>query len=166
MRLGATVPAHDELIEEVHEKAFALYKLFWSACTRPEKLMLVQLAQTGLVNPLGKDTLHELIRKGLVVAEPYPDVMNESFARFLSTAASRAQIAVWEKEAGESRWLVVRNVFLILVAFTLVMIGISQNQALQTISAILTAVAGAIGGSFKLADTVFQKFGKPAAGGA
>ncbi len=148
----------DELIEELHEKATALYKLFWSACTRPEKLMLVQLAQTGLINPLGKDTLQELIRKRLVIMCPYPRVMNESFARFLCTAATQAQIVTWEKEAGESSWPLVRNILVIMVVFALVLTGISQNHALQAISGLVTAVAGAIGGTFKITDIVAQKF--------
>jgi hypothetical protein len=154
---GGSAPRHEALIEELHEKAFVLYKLFWSACTRPEKLMLVQLAQTGMINPLGNDTLQELLRKGLVVRDPYPKIMNESFAHFLNSAASPGQISAWEKEAGESHWPVVRNVFIILIVFALVMVGISQNQALQTMSAIVTAVAGAIGGSFKLTDMISQK---------
>jgi hypothetical protein len=157
---GPGVPSDTELIEELHEKALALYELFWSACTRPEKLMLVQLAQTGLVNPLAKDTLHELIRKHLVVMGTYPKIMNESFTRFLNTAANAGQIEAWEKEAGESPWPVVRNVLLIVVVFAMAMIGVSQNHALQAFSALLTAVAGALGGSFKLADLVAQRFAK------
>jgi hypothetical protein len=157
---GAGAPSDTEVILELHEKALALYELFWSACTRPEKLMLVQLAQTGLVNPLAKDTLHELIRKHLMVMGTYPEIMNESFTRFLNTAANAGQIEAWEKEAGESSWPVVRNVLLIVVVFAMAMIGMSQNHALQAFSALLTAVAGALGGSFKLADLVAQRFAK------
>jgi hypothetical protein len=161
---GRRAPRRGELIDELQEKAYALYKLFWSACTRPEKLMLVQLAQTGLVNPLGKDTLQELIRKGLIVMTPYPKIMNESFERFLQTAADREQIAKWEKEGGESHWPLVRNVLMILLVFALVMIGVSQDHTLQAISGIVAAVGGSIGGSFKLLDVVSRKLGKPAAG--
>lgn len=161
---GKRAPRRGELIEELQENAYALYKLFWSACTRPEKLMLVQLAQTGLVNPLGKDTLQELIRKGLIVMWPYPKIMNESFERFLETAADREQIRNWEKEGGESHWPLVRNVLVILLVFALVMIGVSQDHTLQAISGIVAAVGGSIGGSFKLLDVVSRKLGKSAVG--
>ena len=157
---GRRAPSDTEVSEELREKALALYQLFWSACTRPEKLMLVQLAQTGLVNPLVMDALRELIRKHLVVMCPYPKIMNESFTRFLNTAANAEQIKAWEREAGESHWPVVRNVLMIVVVFALAMIGMSQDHALQAFSALLTAVAGALGGSFKLADLVSQRFAK------
>jgi len=160
---GEPVPTHEQLVQELSEKAFPLYQLFWSACTRSEKLLLVQLAQTGLVNPICKDTLHETIRKKLVELKPYPRVMNESFARFLESAATSDQIETWEKEAGESHWLTMRNVLLIMVVFAFLMIGISQDHVLQSISAILTAVIGAIGGVMKLSDTIASKFRKGAA---
>ena len=92
VRAKEPVPTHEQLVQELSEKAFPLYKLFWSACTRSEKLLLVQLAQTGLVNPICNDTLHETIRKRLVELKPYPRVMNESFAHFLESAATRDQI--------------------------------------------------------------------------
>src|SRR5262249_259859 len=85
---GEAPPTHEQLVDELYEKAYALYKLLWSACTRPEKLLLVQLAQTGLVNPMCKATFHELVRKGLIVLKPYPTVMNDSFTRFLQSAAT------------------------------------------------------------------------------
>ena len=163
VKAGEPLPKHEQLVQELSERAFPLYKLFWSACTRPEKLLLVQLAQTGLVNPICKEALHETIRKKLVELKPYPRVMNESFARFLESAATSEQIEVWEKEAGESHWLTIRNVLLIMVVFAFLMIGISQDHVLQSISAILTAVIGGIGGLMKLSDTIASKFKKEAA---
>src|SRR5262249_53506092 len=127
-------------------------------CTRPEKLLLVQLAQTGLVNPICKDTLHDLIRKKLVILKPYPRVMNESFMRFLLSATSSEQIQAWEKEAGESHWLTVRNVLLIMVAFVFLIVGITQDRVLQSISGILTAVVAGLGGVFKLTETIASKW--------
>ena len=160
IRSGGPEPTHEALIDEVYENATALYKLLWSACTRPEKLLLVQLAQTGLANPICKDTLNELLRKRLVVMKPYPAIFNESFERSLLSAASRDQIQAWEKEAGESHWLTVRNVLLILLVFVLLMIGVSQDHALQSISGILTAVLGGVGGVFKLIETIATKWNR------
>jgi hypothetical protein len=160
---GKPEPTHEELIEEVSDNAAALYKLLWSACTRPEKLLLVQLAQTGLANPSCTDTLHDLLRKRLILLTPCPTIMNESFGRFLLSAASSEQIQAWENEGGESHWLTVRNVLLIVLVFVLLMIGVSQDHALQSISGILTAVVGGVGGVFKLIETVAAKWGRPSA---
>jgi hypothetical protein len=157
---GDSKVEREHKVEALSEKAFALYKLLWSACTRPEKLLLVQVAQTGLVNPICKDTLLDLMRKRLVTLQPYPKLMNESFARFLESAASREQIENWEKESGESHWHTIRNVLIILLLFALLMIGVSQDHALQQISTILTAVLGGIGGVFKLTDYVAERLNR------
>jgi len=51
-------------------------------------------------------------------------------------------------------------VLIIMVAFAFLMIGISQDHALQSISGILTAVVGGIGGVFKLAETIASKLAR------
>jgi hypothetical protein len=37
----------DTILAMITERATALYKLFWASCTRSEKLLLIQVAQTG-----------------------------------------------------------------------------------------------------------------------
>jgi hypothetical protein len=90
-------------------------------------------------------------------------VMNDSFTRLLQSAATSEQIRAWEKEAGESHWLTVRNVLIIMVVFAFFMIGVSQDHALQSISGILTTIVGGIGGIFKLVETIGSNWArKPA----
>lgn len=130
----------------IAERARALYKLFWACCTRPEKLLLIQLAQTGFVNPGCFDTLEELIRKGLVRQDVRPRIMNETFRRFLATVEEPKTVREWESEGGEGSWAPIRNILLASVALCFVVIAMTQADTLQTastaIAGILTAMAG------------------------
>lgn len=55
----------ETMLAIVAQRARSLYKLFWASCTRSEKLLLIQLAQTGLVNPLCLGTLEASYAQGV-----------------------------------------------------------------------------------------------------
>ena len=64
-----------------------------------EKLLLVQLAQEGLVNPNNREVALELIRKGLIVRRwGLLKIQNEEFAMFLRHAVSPSTTERWETE--------------------------------------------------------------------
>src|SRR4029079_495525 len=72
----ARVPQHslsmDDLRRAIRSRADTCYHLLWTSCTRSEKLVLIQLAQEGLINPKSRDTLDELIANGLVLPRAHP----------------------------------------------------------------------------------------------
>lgn len=140
----------ERLLAMVAERSLALYKLYWASCTRSEKLLLIQLAQTGLVNPLCLDTLADLVRKGLILPGPRPRIMNETFQRFLETVEGPDAVREWESEAGESSWLIIRNVVLVLIVLGLAVLALTQHQALQTVTAVLTGIGTVMAGLFRL----------------
>ncbi|HVX66540.1 MAG TPA: hypothetical protein VHA11_08060 [Bryobacteraceae bacterium] len=157
LEVGAEVAAQatDELGREallamVAERARALYKMFWFCCTRSEKLLLIQLAQTGLFNPLCTSTLEELVRKGLILPGPRPRIMNTTFRRFLQSVEGPDTVREWEREAGESSWLVIRNVVLGLIILGLIVMALTQHQAMQTVTAVVTGVGTATAGLLRL----------------
>jgi hypothetical protein len=141
----------EALLARIAERAEALYKLFWACCTRSERLLLIQLAQTGLVNPLCLDILQALARKGLVLPGPRPRIVNETFRRFVATAEAPADVRRWENEAGESSWLVIRNVLFVLIIAGLAVVAMTQRDAMQTVTAVLTGVGATMAGLFRLA---------------
>jgi hypothetical protein len=143
---------HEALLARIGERALALYTLFWACCTRSERLLLIQLAQTGLVNPLCLDTLQGLVRKGLILPGPRPRILNETFQRFLVSAESPAAVRQWEREAGESSWPMIRNVVLVLIAVGLAVVAMTQREAMQTLIAVLTGVGAVMAGLFRLAS--------------
>jgi hypothetical protein len=139
-------------LARIEERALAFYKLIWSACTRPEKLLLVQLAQTGMVNPRATGTLQELVRKGVIELKPQPRIMNETFRHFLETAEAPDTVKAWESEAGESPWLIIRNVVVGLTLIALVVLAATQNQTLQTATTVISAATAALAGLFRAVE--------------
>jgi hypothetical protein len=71
----------------------------FSGCTKPEKLLLTQLAQESLINPNSRRVVVELIRKGLIVWKwGLLTVKNDCFGDFLQSAVSPRTVLRWEKE--------------------------------------------------------------------
>lgn len=149
---AATKPGQSQeaVLAMIAERAHALYKLFWASCTRSEKLLLIQLAQTGLVNPLCLDTLEDLMRKGLILPGARPRIMNQTFQQFLRKVEVPETVRQWEGEAGESSWLIIRNAVLGLLALGLVVLALTQQPALQTVTAVLTGVGTVMAGLFRV----------------
>ncbi len=131
------VPMAD-LSRAVLKRAEASYQLLWTSCTRTEKLVLIHLAQEGLVNPKNRDTLDEIAAKGLVLAGPPPVLFNFTFRQFLRGIERADVINAWEKDEGNGMWemsgRLVGSVLAVGGVFYLVTNGINVQSVLQTIS--------------------------------
>ena len=99
------VPVREKPIAEASDESFTPYhQALWHACTVDERLVLCQLAQEELINPQNVDVARRLVRIGLIVRDPFPRVMTESFRRFVLQAASADQIAAWERRGVSVPW--------------------------------------------------------------
>jgi hypothetical protein len=125
-------------MERFGEKAAAFYHLMWSSCTRPEKLLLVQLAQTGVVNPRSAPTLKETIRKGLVKLEPAPAIFNRTFQEFLKSVERPEVVEVWEREAGQGIWFQVGRVSVLVLWIAAIFFVATQERSMELLVPILT----------------------------
>ncbi len=76
--------------------------------------------------------------------------MNATFQRFLQTVEGPDTVREWESEAGESSWLIIRNVVLGLTVLGLAVMALTQHQAMQTVTAVLTGVGTVMAGAFRL----------------
>jgi hypothetical protein len=94
----------EQLILEILDRARVYYRAIWTSCSRDEKLVLVQLAQEGLVNPKAEVAVRQLMRKRLVVRDPVFRIMNLTFARFACTALPPSIVRKWEQQDGAIPW--------------------------------------------------------------
>ncbi|MBM3776579.1 MAG: hypothetical protein FJW37_15670, partial [Acidobacteria bacterium] len=121
-----------EARSRLRERTASYYRLLYSSRARHERLLLVQLAASGFVNPARKTVLLELERLGLVVTCPRPQIFNQSFAEFLRSAEAPETVEKWEKESGESLWSPIRNVLVLaLLAVAAVQLG-NGDKTLET----------------------------------
>jgi hypothetical protein len=98
-------PSLDELARAFTARAQATYQLLWTSCTRSEKLVLIQLAQEGLVNPKCHDVVARLMAKGMVVSKPGLTVFNYTFRQFLRGIERDQVVTEWERVEGTGLWV-------------------------------------------------------------
>jgi hypothetical protein len=146
----ADVPK-DELQRAIRVRAEACYQLLWTSCTRSEKLVLIQLAQEGLINPKSSDTVDELIAKGLIWPGAAPMIFNLTFRDFLRGIERADVVQQWEHMEGSGSWVVSGR----LVAIALVVGGlfylVTQGISVQSVLPIISG-SGFLG--FPLARTI------------
>jgi hypothetical protein len=95
-----------ELRRAVRVHAEPYYQLLWTSCSRSEKLVLIQLAQEGLINPKSRDTLNELVAKGMITPGPAPRLFNLTFRDFLQRIERDDVVQEWERMDGSGLWVV------------------------------------------------------------
>src|SRR5262249_119507 len=84
----------DDPAGTIEGEARAFYELLWASCTRSEKLVLVQLAQEGFVNPKSRDVVRLLVAKGLIEG-PAPTIFNYTFRDFLCSIERDHVVHEW-----------------------------------------------------------------------
>ena len=135
---GRTDVSLEELRRAVRVRAESCYQLLWTSCSRSEKLVLIQLAQEGLINPKSSDTLDELAAKGMIWPGPAPKLFNLTFRDFLQRIERADVVQEWERMEGNGLWVVsVRLVASALTVgglFYLLTQGLSVQSVLPIIS--------------------------------
>jgi hypothetical protein len=128
----------EELVRAIRAKAQAYYELLWTSCTRSEKLVLIQLAQEGFINPKSRDVVTQLIAKGLITERPAPTIFNYTFRAFLREIERDYVVQEWEGMEGNGLWVLAGR----LVASTLVAGGLffllTQDFSVQSLLPIIS----------------------------
>jgi hypothetical protein len=128
----------EELVRVIGTRAEAAYQLLWTSCTRSEKLVLVQLAQEGLINPKSRSVAGRLMAKGLVANCPGPTVFNYTFREFLRGIERHQVVNQWEQMEGSGLWVMAGR----LIGSSLVAGGVffllTQDFSVQTLMPILS----------------------------
>jgi hypothetical protein len=128
----------EELRRAIRVRAESCYQLLWTSCSRSEKLVLIQLAQEGLINPKSSDTLDELAAKGMIWSGPSPQLFNLTFRDFLKRIERADVVQEWERMDGNGLWVIsgrlVASVLTIGGLFYLLTQGISVQSVLPIIS--------------------------------
>lgn len=131
--------------EYLLDAASPQYHALWDGCSEDEKLVLVQLAQEGLVNPRRADVLRRLRRRRLVRANPRFAPMSRSFQRFVLGAVAPEQVARWEKPEGVAGAALVRNLLLVLATVAAILLVLTQQSFITSTLGIASAAAGIVG---------------------
>ena len=138
------------LVAHIADLADAHYRVLWAQLTDEERLVLYHLAVRGIINPRNAELARRLMRRGLLRRTPALRVMNESFRLFVSRVEDRATIRVWERAAGASAWVWLRNGVLACVVVAAVVLFVTQPESYARWVALLTALTTVGGGVAQL----------------
>jgi hypothetical protein len=143
----------ETISSEILERADEYYRLVWKDCSDDQKFVLAQIAEDGLLNPTNARAIRQLVREGLITTDPQFRLMNESFRRFLRSAASPGLKQQWLRASRRSGWGKMHGVFfttmILLGAFLLT----TQNALWQSSAAYVTTALGALGTLANLFNT-------------
>jgi hypothetical protein len=116
-RLGEPSDRLEEtVIQIVGDRAAPMFRRMWTFFDPQERLALIQLARTGVINAQNEDLVRQMLRVGFVRRSPDLRIASESLRRFVASAETQAQIDLWQSEfSGQDAWSTVRTPFLILL---------------------------------------------------
>ena len=131
-----------EIVGFVQDAAERYYRSLWDLCSHEEKLVLVHLAEHGLVNPKRVELVRRLARRRLVDVDRRFRLMNESFREFVRTAEAPDRVDAWERVNPAETWSRV-GVPLYALATLVVVILLYTEQS--TVTFLVAAASGAAG---------------------
>jgi len=149
-----------EIIELVHDAAYAHYETIWARCSVDERLLLVQLAHEGVVNPRQFDVLARLRRHHLVLAEPRFMIMNQSFRRFVLEKDLLDNVASYEPAFARSLYASVQGPLVGVAAVAVGLLVFTQQAAVE----VAIGAAGTAAGAMALIRQIVEKMDKSAPG--
>jgi hypothetical protein len=144
----------DTIASEILERADPYYRLIWHECSNEQKFVLSQLAVDGLLNPANGRPIRQLMRRGLITKDPQFRILNESFRRFLRSAATPALKQGWQRESRQSGWGKAHGVFFTTMLVIGVFLLATQNELFQSSAGYVTTALGGFGTLAKLLNTV------------
>jgi hypothetical protein len=135
----------DEIVGFILDAAEPYYRSMWELCSREERLVLIQLAQEGLVNPRRVELVRRLARRGLMLFDPRLRLMNESFQRFVRSVEAPERIAEWERTTEGMSWSRLGTPLYALAAVIIAILLFTEQAMFTSVLAIATGAAGTIG---------------------
>lgn len=134
----------DEIVGFVLDAAEPYYRSIWELCSDDERLLLVQLAEEGVINPKRFDVFRQLHHRGLVVVEPRFDLMNRSFRDFVRSIESPERVLEWEQTPAALGWRRFSTPLYTLAAVVVAILLYTQQDLFSQMLAIATGAAGAL----------------------
>jgi hypothetical protein len=154
LNLGPTQRT-DETLEQWEGRisSGAYYGWLFSNLSKPQKLVLVQLAQEKLINPNSRSVVRELMKTGLVVRSCGTlTIRSAGFAKFLESAVSPGHIKRWESEGAGIHADALRTSLLVAGTALAVFLLYTQGALVSSWATYATGLAASIPAFLKLFD--------------
>lgn len=80
------------------------YHYLWSVSSRAEQILIYRFAHGQIVNIAEAYALRSLVRRGIIVLDPVPRIVNRSFAQFVRHVEEPKRLAVWQASQPDGLW--------------------------------------------------------------
>jgi hypothetical protein len=97
-------PEPPAIIDYLASNLIEHYHLMWALSSREERLLLYRIAHGHVPNIAKAYALRSLVKRGLVVLDPYPRTMNKSFAQFVRHVEKPETIKKWRRTQEHGFW--------------------------------------------------------------
>lgn len=157
-------PANFRKVEERQQESYyalkSRYRHIWNNLTNLEKLTLTDLSTDGMINYKNKQSIDQLIIKGLIKLAPYPAITCNSFQHFLINDIDPAEIRKIQDYLGkQGKWHNNRYLILLAIIPLIIFIFISQGTSVDRVFTITTGGLAVLAGIMRLFNTnIFGQF--------
>lgn len=143
--------------------ANSYFRWLISGLSKPEELVMLQLAQEHVVNPNSSEMVSDLMAQGLIEGRwGLLTVKDDDFAKFLKHAIPHHTVRSWEKQIGGTRPATLQWSLLILGVGVVAFLIYTQGDVFNTWVTYATGVAAAVPKVLQLLDSVRPKSGAKA----
>lgn len=119
------------------------YHLMWSLSSREERLLLYRIAYGHVPNVARAYALRSLVKRGLVVLDPYPRTMNKSFAQFVQHVEKQDTIRTWRQKQEHGSWDMARLPFALALPVAIVLLIVASVRTGDSFAAIIPLIVAA-----------------------
>ena len=156
--LESVASGRDQVLDEIGERAEEYYTALWHPCSANEKLVLMQVAQTGLVNSKARKDVRRLLARGLLLRDPQLRLMNETFRRFVCVHAATSSLAsrLNDDLAGDA-WNRVRMPFFAGVMVVLLFFFGTQRELFDSTFAVVGGLAATVPALLKMLSSFGER---------
>jgi hypothetical protein len=128
-------------IDYLRANLIEFYQQCWEASSIAERVILDALAHGGYVNMRSALALQSVVRRGLVVLDPAPRLMNRSFGLFILQTERPGTLDEWRARQPKSAWANAR--LPVAVVLPALVIGLAYAAAVsgQELTAVLSLLA-------------------------
>ena len=135
----------------------------FSGLARPEKLVVIQLAQENVVNPNSSESVSELMVQGIIERRwGLLTIKDKEFAKFLKHTLPHHRVKEWERQMAATRPFSLQTSLLIVGIGVVAFLVYTQGEVFNTWVTYATGLAASVPKVLQLLDSVRPKSGAKA----
>jgi hypothetical protein len=122
------------------------YHYLWSVSSRAEQILIYRFAHGQLVNIAEAYALRSLVRRGMVVLDPVPRIVNRSFAQFVRHVEEPKRLQTWQASQPDGLWTRLRAplTFVLPLVLVLLLVLVQGSGGLSSTLPFLLAAGPAL----------------------